>query len=291
MIDTEHAGQGGWRGFWNRGGWWKAFGLAVVYVAVYEGLGLLLSVPFGQYVDTENILATPASVFFGIALPILLGGIVLLLFVWSLGWFREIFGRQPLTGSWWMWIGLALLLIPIALRVAGTNWSAYSSGVILTMLFTGLCIGLAEELLTRGLAVNLLRRAGYGEKAVMLLSSLIFALMHSVNAFTQPLLTVGLTVVYAFTFGIMMYLVLRVTGSIIWPMLVHAATDPTTILGTGGVDAHGANAGSDGLISLAGSFNFVYIVFAIIAIIFVKGKVYPDRHPSLRHADAGAPKS
>lgn len=54
------------------------------------------------------------------------------------------------------------------------------------MLFTGLCIGLAEELVTRGLTVNLLRRAGYGEKAVILLSSLIFALMHSVNALSEP---------------------------------------------------------------------------------------------------------
>lgn len=241
--------------------------------------------PFGHLVDAGNVLATPESVFFGIALPILLGGLILLAFVWSLGWFREIFGRQPIRGSWWMWIALALLLIPIALRLIGTNWSAYSSGVVLTMLFTGLCIGLAEELVTRGLAVNLLRRAGYGEKAVMLLSSLIFALVHSVNAFTQPIVSVALTVVYAFTFGIMMYLVLRVTGSIVWPMLVHAATDPTTILATGGVDAHGAAAGSDGLIALAGDFNFVYVVFAIIAIIVVKGNVAPAGQRSPQAAE------
>lgn len=86
--------------------------LAVVYLAIYEGLGLLLSIPFGQFVDRENILATPASVFFGLALPILLGGIILLLLVWSLGWFTEIFGRQPIRGSWWMWVGVALLLTP-----------------------------------------------------------------------------------------------------------------------------------------------------------------------------------
>ncbi|UOE43573.1 CPBP family intramembrane glutamic endopeptidase [Agromyces larvae] len=285
MSEHEHAGATRWHRFWNRGGWWKALAVAVVYLVVYEGLGLLLSVPFGHLVDSADILATPESVFFGLALPILLGGIILLLFVWSLGWLREIFGPQPIRGSWWMWIGVALLLIPIALRVVGTNWSAYSVGVALTMLFTGLCIGLAEELVSRGLAVNLLRRAGYGEKAVMLLSSLIFALMHSVNAFTQPLLAVALTVVYTFTFGIMMYLVLRVTGSIIWPMLVHAATDPTTILATGGVDAHGDASGSEGLIALAGDFNSVYVVFAIIAIIFVKGKVFPDRTPSLRKAE------
>ncbi|XPP26388.1 MAG: type II CAAX prenyl endopeptidase Rce1 family protein [Leucobacter sp.] len=284
MSEHEHVRASRWHRFWNRGGWWKALAVAVVYLALYEGLGLLLRVPFGHLVDSENILATPASVFFGLALPILLGGIILLVFVWALGWFREIFGRQPIRGSWWMWIAVAVLLIPILLRLVGTDWTAYSLSVVLTLLITGLCIGLAEELLARGLAVNLLRRAGYGEKAVMLLSSLIFALMHSVNAFNQPILNVALTVVYAFTFGIMMYLLLRVTGSIIWPMLVHAATDPTTMLATGGVDAHGATSGSEGLISLAGGFDLVYIVLAIVAIIFVKGKVHPDRHPSFRRA-------
>lgn len=284
MSKNEHSGSSRWHQFWDRGGWWKALAVAVVYLAIYEGLALLLRVPFGHLVDSENILATPQSVFFGIALPILLGGVILLAFVWSLGWLKEIFGPQPIEGSWWMWIAVALLLIPIALRLVGTNWSAYSVGVVVTLLLTGLCIGLAEELVTRGLAVNLLRRAGHGEKAVMLLSALIFALMHSVNAFTQPLLTVGLTIIYAFTFGVMMYLVLRVTGNIIWPMLLHAATDPTTILATGGVDAHGAAAGAEGLVALAGDFNFVYVVFVLVAIVFVTGKVYPDRHPTLRPA-------
>ena len=78
----------------------------------------------------------------------------------------------------------------------------------------------------------------------MLLSSLIFALLHSVNAFTQPILNVLITVVYTFGFGVMMYLVMRVTGSIIWAMLLHAATDPTTILATGGIDTHTGSSGS-----------------------------------------------
>ena len=171
-----------------------------------------------------------------------------------------------------MWIAVALLVIPIGLRVAATSWSEYSVGVILTMLATGLCIGLAEELITRGIAVNLLRRAGHGERTVMVLSSLIFALLHTVNAFTQPLLNVALTVVYTFGIGVMLYLVLRVTGHIIWPILVHAATDPTTFLATGGVDAAGATSGSESLIALAGVFNFIYVAAAIVAIFLVKGK-------------------
>ena len=273
-MGAEHAHENpsGWKRFWNRGGWWKALLAAAVYLAFYVSLSFPISAWFGQYVDADNVLATPASIFFGLALPILIGAIVLLCFIGSLGWFREIFGRQPVAGRWWMWIAVALLVIPIGLRVAATSWSEYSVGVILTMLATGLCIGLAEELITRGIAVNLLRRAGHGERTVMVLSSLIFALLHTVNAFTQPLLNVALTVVYTFGIGVMLYLVLRVTGHIIWPILVHAATDPTTFLATGGVDAAGKTSGSESLIALAGVFNFIYIAAAIVAIFLVKGK-------------------
>lgn len=273
-MGAEHAHENpsGWKRFWNRGGWWKALLAAAVYLAFYVSLSFPISAWFGQYVDADNVLATPASIFFGLALPILIGAIVLLCFIGSLGWFREIFGRQPVAGRWWMWIAVALLVIPIGLRVAATSWSEYSVGVILTMLATGLCIGLAEELITRGIAVNLLRRAGHGERTVMVLSSLIFALLHTVNAFTQPLLNVALTVAYTFGFGVMLYLVLRVTGHIIWPILVHAATDPTTFLATGGVDAAGKTSGSESLIALAGVFNFIYIAAAIVAIFLVKGK-------------------
>ena len=273
-MGAEHAHENpsGWKRFWNRGGWWKALLAAAVYLAFYVSLSFPISAWFGQYVDADNVLATPASIFFGLALPILIGAIVLLCFIGSLGWFREIFGRQPVAGRWWMWIAVALLVIPIGLRVAATSWSEYSVGVILTMLATGLCIGLAEELITRGIAVNLLRRAGHGERTVMVLSSLIFALLHTVNAFTQPLLNVALTVAYTFGFGVMLYLVLRVTGHIIWPILVHAATDPTTFLATGGVDAAGATSGSESLIALAGVFNFIYVAAAIVAIFLVKGK-------------------
>ena len=252
---------------------------AAVYLAFYVSLSFPISAWFGQYVDAENILATPASIFIGLALPILIGAIVLLCFIGSLGWFREIFGRQPIAGRWWMWIAVALLVIPIGLRVAATNWSEYSVGVILTMLATGLCIGIAEELITRGIAVNLLRRAGHGERTVMVLSSLIFALMHTVNAFTQPLMGVAITVAYTFGMGVMLYLVLRVTGNIIWPILLHAATDPTTFLATGGLDAAGATSGSESLISLAGVFNYVYFAVAIVAIFLVKGKALLPSEP------------
>jgi membrane protease YdiL (CAAX protease family) len=77
------------------------------------------------------------------------------------------------------------------------------------VLFAGLCIGRAEEGVTRGFAVTLLRKAGYRELAVAALSSLLFAASHSVNILAgQSPIAVGLTVVSTFLFGIGRYLTL-----------------------------------------------------------------------------------
>lgn len=273
MSDAVRAS--GWRAFWNRGGWWRALVLVVVYWLVYQGLGFLTAALFSGFIDRSNVLSSPLSIFFGLALPILLAGGVLLLFGWSLGWLGEIFGRQPVGGRGWMWIAVALILIPIVLRLIGTSWSAYSVGVVLSILFAGLCIGFAEELLTRGFVVNLLRKGGSGERVVLVLSSLFFALLHSGNVLGgQEPLAVVITVVYTFGFGAMMYLSLRLTGRLVWVMLLHAATDPTTFLVTGGIDAHSdTTGGAAGLISIAGIFNWLYIVLALIAIFLVKNRV------------------
>jgi membrane protease YdiL (CAAX protease family) len=263
----------GWQRFWDRGGWWRAFLFAVLYIAVYLGVGLLVGLLHLGPPSSDAMLDSSGHVFFGLALPILVMCVLLVVFVRSVRWRREVFGPQPVAGRPWMWVAVVLVLIPIVLHLFGASWSSYSPTVVLTVLFLGLCVGFSEEVLTRGVAVTMLRRAGYGEKAVMVLSSLLFAFLHASNALSgQELVTVGTTIVFAFGFGTMMYLSMRVTGSIVPAILLHAATDPTTILATGGVDTHGASAGTESLVALAGTFNIVFIVAAIVAVFLVSGR-------------------
>lgn len=283
-IKGEHARGNGWQTFWNRGSWWKALLLVVVYWGAYQLIGLGTSTLFHPFIDVKNPLASPTAIFFTVALPIIIAGGLLFLFAVSLGWARELFGRQPVPGRPWMWVAVVLVLIPVVIRLIAARWEAYSVSTVLTLLFLGLCIGFAEELLTRGFVVKMLRDGGHGEKLVLVLSSGYFALLHAGNALTgQPLQTVLVTVAYTFGFGAMMYLSLRVTGRLVWAMLLHAATDPTTMLATGGIDTHTAAAStSQGLLSIAGLFSFVYIAVALLAIMLVKNRVdrgaaAPDR--------------
>ncbi|CAH0326500.1 CPBP family intramembrane glutamic endopeptidase [Microbacterium sp. Bi128] len=262
-----------WVRFWNRGTWWKALLIVAVYWGVYELIGLGIGALVGGSIDLGSPLSDPLSAFLGLALPILLSGILLFLFARSLGWVKEIFGPQPVRGKAWMWVAVLLVVIPIFLRLMATNWSAYSIGLVLVMAFFGLCVGFTEELATRGIVVNMLRNGGYGERLVFVLSSLYFALLHSGNLLTgMAPLVVAVTVVYTFGFGAMMYLSMRATGRITWAILLHAATDPTTFLATGGIDATSATAGAEELISLAGLFNWASILLALLAIFLVTGR-------------------
>jgi membrane protease YdiL (CAAX protease family) len=271
MTDLEH--DNAWRRFWNRGGFWRALLAAVVYLALYLGSGLLIGRLFGSQIDTKNILATGPSVFFAIALPVIFGSVILSIFALTLGWFRPLFARQPIRGSWWMWIAPALVVVAILLRLFGIDYARYSVSAVVLMFVAGIFVGFAEEFLTRGLAVKMLRDSGKSEWVVMVLSSLIFAVLHSTNILSgQAPLTVLITVGFTFGFGILMYLTLRVTGNLIWPIIIHALYDPTQFLSTGGIDVAATGAQSP-LLVLAGPANLVFVVFAIIALIFVRGRV------------------
>ena len=182
MVEST---RNGWQRFWDKGGWWRPFLLAIAYLVVFNLISLTTSTLFAGFIDVQNLTGSASSVFFALVLPILLTGILLFVFVVSLGWTREIFGRQPGRGSAWMWIAVVIVVIPILLRVFATNWGAYTIGTVLSTLLLGVCIGFAEELISRGVAVDLLRRGGFGERAVMLLSSAVFALLHATNLLSR----------------------------------------------------------------------------------------------------------
>ncbi|QHC58618.1 CPBP family intramembrane glutamic endopeptidase [Rathayibacter sp. VKM Ac-2760] len=261
-----------WVDFWERGTWWKAVVAAVGYLVLYQLAGIADGRVLGNLVDGPGPLSSETNVVVYLLVPLLVGAVVLVAFVGSVRWTRPLFGAQPVPRRGWMWIAVALTAAPIVLRLFGIEYGEYSGGVIALTFLSGLLIGFTEELLTRGIAVKILRSAGHSERGVAVISSLLFALLHSANLLSgQAPVTVLLTMVYAFGFGMMMYLVLRATGNLLWPILLHGLTDPTTILATGGIDTAHTGAESP-LLPFAGIFSLVFIVAAVPAIILVRGR-------------------
>lgn len=244
--------------------------MAAVYIGLYLGASQLIGILFAGQFDLTDQFGSASTVAITLLLPVVVGSLILLAFAASVKWLPELFGRQPGRGRGWMWVAPIVVILAAVLRAAGTDWSSYSIGVVLVTFAAGLFVGLSEELLTRGLAVNLLRKGGYSERWVMVLSSLIFALLHSTNLLSgQALGTVLITMAFTFVFGVAMYLTLRVTGSLVWPILLHAITDPTSFLATGGIDT--AAAAPSPLLAVAGVSVYLYAILTIVALFLVKG--------------------
>jgi len=264
-------------GIWDRGGFWKAALLGLAYVVINVLAGKAVLALFGDSINTDDVLADAQSVLLGIGVSVALGGIAFALFAAAIGWLKGLFARQPeLKRTWWMWILPIVVLAFNVLRFAGTDYSKYDVSVVVSILALGLLIGFSEEIVTRGFAVNLLRRAGYKEFAVATLSSLVFASMHLANAFSMEFAAVALTVVYTFFFGIAMYFTLRVTRNLIWPMLLHATTDPSLMLLSGGIDKTSDAGTATGIAAIAGLANFAVVGLALVLMWFIRGQV--DRY-------------
>lgn len=271
-------------GFWHRGGWWRALLVTAVYVAVYFGVSQLVGLTLGHLIVDGGPFASATNVLIELLLPIGIGALLIAGFLAAIGWIKPVFGRQPITGRPWMWIAVAIVAYPIIFRLIGTDYAAFPAGVVLLSFITGLFIGIAEELVTRGAGVALLRKAGYKELVVAVLSSTLFAMMHLLNAVGTGFdLTIAILLVYTFFFGICMYLVMRVTGSVVWAIVMHGLTDPTLFLSTGGIDTVAEGAAQNIWLTIAATGNWAVILFGIVALFLIRGRVLPaeEKLPTL----------
>ncbi|MEF3403090.1 CPBP family intramembrane glutamic endopeptidase [Agromyces sp. CCNWLW203] len=270
-----------WKRFWEHGGFWRALLLAAVYYGLYQLMGLLVGWVFGDTGSpARGEAGGPADVLIATALPIVLASILLVVFALSLGWLKELFGPQPVRGRGWMWVAIAVVLSINVSALLSIDYDKAGAALVAAWLFTGLFVGFAEEVLTRGYVVNLMRKAGHGEIAVAMASAGIFAALHIGNVFTsdQGLATTLQQVVYTFFFGFCMYLALRVTGNLIWPILLHATTDPTLFL-------HGGDPVSN-VFGLWAAFSTYLIVVAgvVLLIVFIVSERRRAKNEGPAHA-------
>lgn len=159
------------------------------------------------------------------------------------------------------------------LHLASIDYSAAGTSWVLSWLLAGLFIGFAEETLARGYVVRIMRSGGHTEVVVALVSGALFALLHSVNLFAgQALGPTLLQLVYTFFFGICMYLTLRVTRTLIAPILLRASTDPSIFM----QEAYPA---STPLALIAGLGNFAVILVSAILLVVL---IVTERHATQR---------
>jgi membrane protease YdiL (CAAX protease family) len=98
-------------------------------------------------------------------------------------------------------------------------------------------VGFGEEMITRGsLIVGL--RSRFSEGHVWLISSLLFSALHIPNVlFGLPLWAMPIQVLLTFIMGSGLYVIRRMSGTLILPMILHGLWDSSLFLNiaTGGV--------------------------------------------------------
>ncbi len=233
---------------------WIGLVIYVGYVAVVFAVQQATGIPYTE------LGANGTNLFLGAGLSLIVGAILLAITTTLLGWWRPaLFDRRRAAHTWPI-VAPAIMVVALVVNLASTDWGSYD-GAFFAASIVLLLVGFTEELATRGLLLVGLR-SRLSEGWVWFLTSLLFGLMHLVNALSgqavgSTLQQVGL----AFGAGTIFYILRRVTGSLVWAMVLHGLWDFSTF---------GLGHGTPGpLFALGGFIEIAAIVVAFVGVAFV----------------------
>ena len=249
---------------------WIGIVVYLAYVGVVFGVQQASGVPYTDLGESGT------NLFFGAGLSLIVGAILLAVTTTVLGWWGPALFDRHRAAHKWPIIAPAIMAIALVVNLVATDWGAYDGAFFAASLVL-LLVGFTEELATRGVLLVSLR-SRLSEVWVWFLTSALFGLMHLVNAFSgQPIGPTIQQVVLAFGAGTIFYILRRVTGSLIWAMVLHGLWDFSTFAlghGTPGPIA-----------ALGGTIEIIAIVLALISVAFViRGA--DERIPAKAHVNA-----
>jgi len=244
---------------------WIGLVIYVAYVAVVFGVQQLSGIPYTDLGESGG------NLFLGAGLSLIIAAILLAVTTTLLGWWRPALFDRHRSAHKWPVIAPAIMVVALVLNLASTDWGAYD-GAFFAASIVLLLVGFTEELTTRGLLLVGLR-SRLPEVWVWFLTSALFGVMHLINAISGQAIGATLQqVMLAFGGGTIFYILRRVTGSLIWAMVLHGFWDFSTFA---------LGRGTPGPFFAAGGFlEIVAIVVALIGVAFViRGA--DERIPSL----------
>ena len=124
----------------------RALLLAAVYYGLYQLMGLLVGAVFGASGDVRGEPGSAVDVLIGTAMPIVLASMLLLAFALSLGWLKELFGRQPVPRRGWMWLAVGVVLLINVSAFLSIDYAEAGGALMAAWLFTGLFVGFAKRI-------------------------------------------------------------------------------------------------------------------------------------------------
>jgi membrane protease YdiL (CAAX protease family) len=110
-------------------------------------------------------------------------------------------------------------------------WSSAGAAYVGWAVVGTALVGFSEELLTRGILVDLVQADGRGPLAVALITSILFGLLHGANVVNgQDARTTVLQVVSTAITGLALFACLAVSGTLWLPVVVHFLFDLSLVV-------------------------------------------------------------
>ncbi len=236
--------------------------VAVVITVLFMLSQLLWGKVLGT--DYETIFDSTSNVWSGVVVRVGLTAAIftVIAVVLNRSWGGVYVQKVPRLPAW-MWLIPGLLAVCAVLRIAGNDWSARGAQYILALGIGVIFVGIAEETTFRGIVVRALRGSTSNEFVVMLASSLLFGVMHAVNILNGAEAGDTMTQIFVASIsGASLYITLRLTGTLLAPILLHALID-FSILGQIG---EGGGLGSTAAIIQLGVYLLTGIAVVVILV-------------------------
>ncbi|WP_152650567.1 CPBP family intramembrane glutamic endopeptidase [Demequina aurantiaca] len=240
---------------------WIPIALFVTYVGVVFTLWKINDVDYLAISDSA------ATIRDALIVPIGAGAVLLVVATTYLGWWKPAMVEGRTAPKWMIALPL-LLLLPIGFSLVATDWGNVGSDLLLNLAVGVLLVGFSEELVTRGVMLVGLR-ARFGERLVWLISTVLFSLLHAINAFVGQGVSATISqMVIVFFLGSAFYVTRRVTGSLIWAMLLHAAWD---------FSSFAYEASDSDLANVGGLVTLPLVGLTVVAVIVLLARPYPGK--------------
>jgi CAAX protease family protein len=237
-----------------------AVAVVIAYMVVVNSIQITSGIEYQDFFDTAHNAVRTAVV------PLLVGNALLLAFVAWARW--DIVWRDPehLPMTTLGKVVIVLFMATILLRVIGLDFGAIDGRLLLAMLATGVLVGLAEELVFRGVVLRCLRTHRRPESSAALWTAVGFGLFHLPNVFMGTGLSgLGQIVLAALT-GYALYLFRRWYAAIWVAMVAHGTWDVAAFL-----------SGQYGRGSLDGAALLLNIVVAIACLVALVRSLRQDK--------------
>lgn len=189
----------------------------LVYLAVFCGVWIINGIDYLHIGDSENTLLK------WYVAPLAAGSIVLIIVVSIYGWWRPALFETKKRLPAWVWLFPSVLAVLAVVGLFGDT-SRVTPLMWVYLVIGSVLVGFNEELVCRGQLIVALR-SRFGELGVWFVSTLLFGLLHLPNMIFGTGLPGIAQVFVTFLIGTVLYLLRRVSGTLIFAMALHALWD------------------------------------------------------------------